>query len=154
MISILNADLSIIGILLVAVSNVVIGMLWYGPLFGKLWMKEVKLKKEEAIPEPKDYILNIIAALLMGLAVSFLVSFAYVNAQIVGLADQFLFSQWSEILSALIIGFIVWLGIVVTSSLNPVIWERSSVKVYAINMGYNLVNILTAAVIVAVAMDL
>ncbi len=34
-----------LGIVLGAVAYIIIGMIWFGPLFGKVWMKSIKIKK-------------------------------------------------------------------------------------------------------------
>ncbi|MDQ7020805.1 MAG: DUF1761 domain-containing protein [Candidatus Dojkabacteria bacterium] len=63
MIEVLNAEISVIGIVIAAIANIFLGMIWYGPLFGKEWMRLVGIKKEDTEPNPSSYAISIGSAL-------------------------------------------------------------------------------------------
>jgi hypothetical protein len=106
----------------------VIGIVWYGPLFGKQWMKLSGVKANK-----KDMVLRNLGGLLSA------VLMAYVLSTFVGLGLS----------GALLIGFWIWLGFFATSSLGSVLWEGKSFKLYLINNGFNLLALLTMAAILS-----
>jgi hypothetical protein len=57
-------SVNFLAVLAGAVVNMVLGFLWYGPFFGKLWMKLIDKKPEEIKSKPSLYILSFIGAFL------------------------------------------------------------------------------------------
>ena len=53
-----------VAVILGAVLNVVLGMLWYGPLFGNLWLKLIEKKKEDISGSPWMYVFSFVAAVV------------------------------------------------------------------------------------------
>jgi len=63
-----------VGVVVAAVAGFVVGGLWYGPLFGKAWMKERGISHEDAAKGANmplifgtTFVLNLIAALGLGI---------------------------------------------------------------------------------------
>lgn len=63
-----------VGVLVASVAGFVVGGLWYGPLFGKAWMKERGISQEDAAKGANmplifgtTFVLNIIAAIALGI---------------------------------------------------------------------------------------
>lgn len=163
MLQILNAEISILGIVIAVVANTVIGMVWYGPLFGKQWMKALGKKMGDAKAKPMDYAYTLAAAAIAATFMSLLVSYGFVNSQFMGLANAFgaegasdfiLSGTWSDIASGLVIGLFVWLASAVPLLANRMVWEGTDKKFLAINAGFSIVSMLTMGVIVALAMNL
>ncbi len=122
-----------------AVVSMVLGMLWYGPLFGKKWM-ELTGKKMSDMGNKAD-MPKLMAAAFVGSLVA-----AYVMAVIVK------FSSASTPVEGIMTGFWVWLGFIATVSLNMVLWEGKPVKLYVLNNAHQLVNFaIMGAIIVAMA---
>lgn len=122
------------------VSSMIIGSLWYGPLFGKPWMKEMGLKPDkmdEAAKKgmTKSYLLMFAGSLLM----------AYVLAHAIVFARSYF--KLDGITTGLITGFWDWLGFVAPVTLSSMLWEGKSFKLWLINNGYNVVNLLTMGAI-------
>jgi len=123
-------------IIVAAVASYIIGAIWYGPLFGKLWMKlsgmtKAKMKKDNM---PLLY------------AGGFLVSLvtAFVIAQILS------FLNWAPIWqNGVIVGFWVWLGFVATFSFSPVLWQGQKFHLWLLNNVHNLLVILVMGAIIA-----
>jgi hypothetical protein len=120
--------MSALTIILAAVAYMVIGMIWYGPLFGKEWMKLTGIKANK-----KNMALRNISGLLSAVVM------AYVLSTFVGMG----------ISSALLVAFWIWFGFYATSSLGMVLWENKPFKLYLINNGFNLLSLLAMAVILA-----
>ena len=112
-------------VLISALSAFVIGWFWYGPLFGKLWMKlngftEEQLK-EGGLPMPMMMLLNYIATALAALAIA-----VFIGSE----ADAGF---------GLLAGVMIVIFCIGTNRLNDVLYERKPLKLYLINLGYNFV---------------
>jgi hypothetical protein len=112
-------------VLVSACSAFIIGWIWYGPLFGKLWMKlngftEEGLK-EGGMSMPAMMLLNYVATALAALAI----------AMFIGTEANAGFGIFAGVMIA-----IFWIG---TNRLNDVLYERKPWGLYFINVGYNLV---------------
>ena len=54
-----------------------------------------------------------------------------------------------DVASGLQLGFWMWLGLIVTTHVNGVIYEKRPFALFAINMGHYLVSLLAAGAILA-----
>ena len=141
----MDIHINYLAVLAAGVANIVIGGLWYSPLlFGKAWAKLMGLDKLSKAEKAKmmerakpGYAFAFLAALVM----------SYVMAYSVSSARTMNFSGLS---AGLIIGFWIWLGYIVTSQVNSVLWEGKPVKLYWINVGGYLVSYLVTGAILAV----
>ena len=129
------ADVNIIGVAAAAVASMVLGMIWYGPLFGKKW---VELSGHQMGSGDKAKMPMLYGAAFIGSLVT-----AYVLAMFIGLIGG------TTPMDGAITGFWAWLGFVATTSLGMVLWEMKPVKLYALNNAYNLVNFAVMGAIVA-----
>ncbi len=124
---------------------VVIGFLWYGPVLGTAWMKEMGLAPDHK-PDPKilrrGMILMVIGALLT----------VYVLAHSMEVWRP---SSWRlgddrpHATYGFFGAFFPWLGFYVPLLFNSVAWENRSWKLFGINAGYHLTALLVAAMILA-----
>ena len=133
------ANINYIAVLVAAVANMAIGAWWYSPKgFGKQWMKAMKIKKKDMRKlqkgAKKAMSLSFIGALVM----------AYV------LAIFLRFTQTTTILAAANIALWLWLGFVVTTQFNNVLFEQKPRKAFQIGAGYYLVSLVVMAAILAV----
>ena len=131
-------------VLVAAVASMVIGFLWYGPLFGKVWMGMMGWdKKSPAEVESmkkgmtKGYVLTFIGALVM----------AYVLQHALVFASAYLRS--TGVSAGLMVGFWNWLGFIAPVTMGVVLWEGKSWKLWCFNNAYWLVNLLVMGVILA-----
>jgi hypothetical protein len=121
-----------------AVASMVIGMLWYGPLFGKQWMKMMgftpkSIKKMKLTPK---------AAMTMGF-IGTLVT-AYVLSNFVDVLGIITFGGAAQF------AFWAWLGLVAPIELGTFLWEGKDFKLFVLNAAYWLVNLIVMSGIVAV----
>ena len=128
--------MSYIGILVSAIASMIIGSLWYGPLFGKQWLKLSNFTKQQIADGKKRmsaklYFLGFLASLLT----------AYVLGGLMGAL------RTGTIKGALLLGSLVWLGFYVTTLSGSVLWEGKPFKLYLINIVYWLVTILSFSAI-------
>jgi hypothetical protein len=134
-------NLNFFAVLLAAISTMVVGFLWYSPiLFAKPWMREmgydlndqVKVKEMQKSAGPAYF-----GSFLASLVTAFILA---------------LFFHWLHVESlhyGLLVGFHVWLGFVATVQLTGVLFMKQSMKLFAINTGYQLVCYLVMGAILA-----
>ncbi len=130
-------------IIVTTIISVVIGSLWYGPIFGKAWMNAVGISMPEVMtPEMKkmmyrSYALVIIGSLVMNYVLLYSIVFAsaYMNA--------------SGAYAGIMAGFWNWLGFIAPVTLGSVLWENRPWKYWFITAGYYLVMLLINGAILA-----
>jgi hypothetical protein len=135
-------NLNLLAVLVAAISTMVVGFLWYSPvLFAKSWMREMSY-------DPND------KAKVQEMQKS--AGPAYSGAFIASLVSAFilaLFFHWLHVQSlelGLLVAFHVWLGFVATVQLTGVLFMKQSMKLFAINTGYQLACYLAMGAILAV----
>jgi hypothetical protein len=110
-------------VILGAIFNMVLGFIWYGPFFGKLWLKLIGKKTEEIDSKAGMYILTFIASLVG----------AYVLAVVIeGLA----ISLWWQ---GIVMGAVLWVGIGATATLNTNTFEDSPRGTWVLFALYQLI---------------
>ncbi len=121
-------------IFLAALASFAVGALWYGPVFGKTWMKLMNFTPESM----KAMKMTPARAMAIGFASQ--VVFAFVLAVFVG-------GLALDVPSALTLAFWIWLGFYATTTLGGYLWEGKSFKLVAFNMAYQLVGLLVTAAV-------
>lgn len=125
-------DISIVAVVLVGISNMALGFFWYGPIFGKKWMKEVGLTEKEINEGPgMGYLFSFLGAMFMGAVTSLLVH----RLGIVQATD------------GLVLGLVVGLGYVGTTFLSNYIFANRSRALYLIDAGYQILAVVLAGLI-------
>src|SRR3989344_990056 len=117
-----------LAIVLALIASIVLGMLWYGPLFGKKWMKlqgysqkqinNAKMKEMTSV-----YIIMTISSLLTVYIFGFLMS-------LVGTIG---------VIGGVMLGFWVWLGFIATYSTGSVLWEGKPWELWFLNNSYQFI---------------
>ena len=136
----IGVDIFYIKILVSAIVGFLFGWLWYGPFFGKRWMKLMSSgfgKKSISSKKIKPAV-----AMILGFLSTVL------TAYILSLFINSL--RAATITEGLWVGLWLWLGFIATTTLGTVLWENKSVKIYFLNNAYYLLNIEIMAVILAV----
>lgn len=137
-------EVNYLAVLVCGVVAMIVGGLWYGPIFGKPWIKEMGIPQSEVDAMQakgqkgmaKSYILMFVGSLVM----------AYILFQVIGTARL---SGLSEgVSSGLSTGFFMWLGFVAVVLLGQVLWEKKSWKLWTINSAYYLVVLLINGAII------
>ena len=134
----MNLDISFFPVLVATIVSMMIGFAWYGPLFGKKWMKAVGITKEDLEKErkkgmAKQYLTNFVSAFITAYALAIVINSIGVTS----------------LLGGAFIGFWMWLGFVVTVTFQTVIWEKRSKESFKINTGFNLVAFIVMGALLA-----
>jgi hypothetical protein len=123
-----------LAIIVAAISNLVLGFLFYSQwLFGNAWAKALGMTQEE-LKSPPVYVIAI------GLISVFIE--AYVIAWCIKAMNI------DSVAGALNVGFMLWLGLVVVSSLAWFIWDKGT-TLFWLNNAYQLIGILVMAMIIS-----
>ncbi len=123
-------------LIVAAIANVALGMIWYGPLFGKQWMKETGMTAEDAKKAKEK---GMMKESLIALVTSFIT--AYVLAQVILLAGAFTAAE------AVGVAFWLWLGFMATLLTSGVLWGDETWTLWLINAAYRLVALITMALL-------
>lgn len=131
-------EVNYLAVLVSAVAVFIIGMLWYGPVLGKYWMRLMNFTPESMksmkMTPMKAMILGFIGTLLMTYV---LAHFAFLyGALAIGVSG------------ALQLAFWVWLGFFVPVTAGSWLWEGKSFKLFLFNAAYYLVVLIVAALII------
>lgn len=127
-----EVTINYLAVLVAAVASMIIGAVWYGPLFGKMWMQLVNKKKEDLTKGvAKMYILTFIGALVTAYVLGHISDYAGATNWMIGVQS----------------GFWVWLGFVATAFLSDFLFNTRPWKLYGITVGYHLVSLLAMGAI-------
>ena len=134
-------------ILACGAAAMVVGFMWYGPIFGAWWSRlsgftDADMEAAKANPWPmyRSYALTFVGALLM----------AYVLHH--GLVFGNAYLQMSGVTAGLIGTFWFWLGFVVPVSISDTLWGRNSWTLWMLNAAYWLVQLWVMAIILSLWM--
>lgn len=129
--------LAIVGATVVAM---IIGSLWYGPLFGKQWMKLVKLSKKDVAKEWKKPMAVMVAmAFLQALIVKHFIVFV-----------AYFYADMSQLSLGILTGFWLFAGISLPLVLASNMFARRHINLSYIEAGNQFVTLLTIGAILAV----
>ncbi|PIT92162.1 MAG: DUF1761 domain-containing protein [Candidatus Harrisonbacteria bacterium CG10_big_fil_rev_8_21_14_0_10_42_17] len=128
-------------ILAAAIANMIVGMLWYGPLFGKQWKKLMGFSNDDM----KKMKMTPMQAMIGGLITSLIM--AYVLAHSAFMWNLFFAGSVSDFMFALQLAVWIWLGFVATTQISSVLWEGRPWKLFFLNASNTLVSLIAMAMI-------
>ena len=128
-------------VLIAVVANFIFGFLWYTPLFGKAWAKEMKFDITQRPPTSV-----FVKGLLIMVIGNFLMAFVFAHniaawSFVPGTAEM------SNGQNAGMAAIFTWIGFYLPGDLTRVAWERHSWKLFFINTVYHLLSLVIAAMI-------
>ena len=125
-----------LAVIVCVIVAMVSGFIWYHPsVFFKPWWRGIGKEGTEAgDPNPMIYVFTIIAAFVEAVSVSFMLNVMGSNTLGMGLGA----------------GFMLWLGFVAPTNLVNKLFAGHGFKVWAIEAGNHLVNLLLFGAILAV----
>lgn len=142
-----NIQINMVAILVAVVANFIFGALWYMPLFGKAWAREMKMDLTADKP-PQSEMIKGMVIMVIG---NFLM--AYVFAHNIAVWNPVTWGQpanaeVSPLHMAFAASFFTWLGFYLPQDLSKIAWEKSSWKLFFINTGHHYLSLMIAAAII------
>jgi hypothetical protein len=133
-------DISYGRVAIAAVANIVVGWLWYGPLFGRQWreMTGMTMERMRAMP------LTMGQALFGGLVTALVLAYTLAHEALVWLPGMMTTSMTTFAFS---LAFWVWLGYFVTNTFSAYLWEGRSLKLTLFNCAQQLVSLFAMALV-------
>ena len=125
-----------LAVLTAALSGFAVGAVWYGPLFGKQWM--------QASRADEDMKPRIDVAGIYGLTFALSLLAALVLELVIGEVHA------TSVLAGARIGFLVWLGFILTVRVTEALFNRTDMRLVMIDSGYRLVWAVVMSIILAV----
>ena len=132
----MDVQINYLAVLVAGLSSMVVGTLWYGPLFGKEWMKLVKLDKKRSREE---------MPLVMGSTVVLSLLMAYILAHVAFISAHFF--DYTFMHACLTTAFWLWLGVIVPAIVIGGLFEQRRKKLIFLNISNQLVTVLVMALI-------
>lgn len=134
--------INFLAVLVAAISSMVLGFLWYGPIFGKTWMALSGVTQEKIVAGKskgmgKAYVMAFFGSLVM----------SYVLAHALVFASAYL--QASGVSAGLMAAFWNWLGFIAPVTLGTVLWDGKPWKLWFLNNAYWLFSLLIMGVILS-----
>ena len=123
-----------IAVALGAVFSMILGTLWYGPLFGKLWLKLIDKKAEDLNSNSGMYVFTFIAAFAGSLVLAVLINSLGITT-------------WGW---GLIAGAVIWVGIGVTALVSTAVFNETKAGVVLLFATYQLVIYIVEGVVFAI----
>ncbi|MDO8428250.1 MAG: DUF1761 domain-containing protein [Candidatus Diapherotrites archaeon] len=131
--------LDYVAVLGAGIASMIAGFIWYGPLFGKLWMKEMKIDSKN------------MEGMKKGMSTKYALSLAGSLVMAVILGHVLPLMQAITLVAGLTAGFWMWLGFIAPVQFTEVLFGGKSMKLFALNTGHQLVSVLVmSAVLVLV----
>ncbi len=123
-------SVNLLPVITATIASIIIGFLWYGPLFGKAWAKEMGWSDADMEAKKKEGNMGKSYGIMTAgsLVIAFVLAQFIVSTSSIGAWD------------GAMVGFWAWLGFAVPLMLSSVLWEGKSWKLYQINIGYQLVT--------------
>ena len=119
-----------LAVLVAAVAHMVVGMLWFGPIFGKQWMKlsgfSAKSMKKMNMSPQQAMLVAFVCALFTASILSLFINALRINS----FRDAAQFSA------------LVWLAFLVPSELGVWLWQGKPFKLFVLQAGHWLVLLL------------
>lgn len=133
--------INMMGIGIAVVANFIFGFLWFTPIFGKIWGKEMGYDPNEKAD--KSLLLKGMLSMVIG---NFLMAWVLEHNMV---AWSFVpdMAAMPPLVSALNSGIFTWLGFYLPVDIGTVFWEKKSWKLFFINTGYHLGMLLIASLI-------
>lgn len=130
-------QINYLAILVAAVVSMVIGSIWYGPLFGKKYMHEMGM--DSWSEDKKNAMKKSMMMSYVGQFIASVVTF-YVLARFMGATGQV------DVAGGIAVAFWVWLGFVLPLKFGEAIWG-GKMSLFWIGVSANLVTLLAVGAI-------
>ena len=119
------SDINWLSVIISAISAFLTGGIWYGPLFGRLWMAEFGFTEEDL--KKRSVVKTFGVSLLLSLIAAIML--------------EMFIRQSADMAMGLMAGFLAGVGWVATFTGIQYVFEMKSLKIFMVNAGYSTVSL-------------
>lgn len=122
-------------VLLSAILSMPLGFVWFGPLFGKQWMKLTGVRPEQHARQQSamPFVVSFLTALMIAVTMTLLL-------QVFSIAN---------LAESMMLGFLVWATFNFLPGLTHHLFDGRPMTLLLINSGYELANTMIAAILLS-----
>ncbi|HWA87671.1 MAG TPA: DUF1761 domain-containing protein [Opitutus sp.] len=131
-------SINYLAVIVVAIAGFVIGWLWYGVLFGKAWMAEMKITLEAMQAAKSRMGVTMTTGFVLTLVSTFTLAWILRGHRTTGALPG---AEWGALLGLLLVG---------ARFANSGVWEQRSLKLTTINVAHEVVMFAVQGAILAV----
>jgi hypothetical protein len=140
-----GVEVNLLSVLVASVATFIVGSLWYSPfLFGNMWQKLVDISPKQLQGGMVQFM---VGGFLVGAAIAFVFTFVL---QMLALPMAFALQSNSAMVINLAIALFIGVGFIAIPAGYDAIYSKRSLKLLAIDKGYQIVSLLVIAVVVAI----
>lgn len=137
-------EVNYLAVVLAGVASMAIGFVWYSWLFAKPWMKEMNytaesLKKDQA-NMGKTYTISFVLALLSAYILTHVMTFSHT------------FYGYAMVSTGVSSAVWMWFGFVMPVQATEVLFGGKTLKLFAINTGYQLASLVGMGIVLGLMM--
>lgn len=133
-------------VIVAAISTIIVGSIWYGPLFGKIWTEGMGFTKMD--PAQQAAMKKAMMGMYLQQFICSIVTagvFAYIlSALRIAMPDSM-----TGIMAGVQGGFWIWLGFYLPVKYGEKLWANKGFKLFAIDISYSLVMLVVMGMILA-----
>lgn len=134
--------INVMAVIASAIASMIVGTIWYGPLFGKQWIKMMKFSAQDMAAAKKKgmggtYAMQFVASLVMAFVLAHSIVFASTYMKVTGLNAGVMAGFWN------------WIGFVAPVTLGMSLWGGKSWKLWLLDNGHYLVTLCIMGAILA-----
>lgn len=117
----------------------IVGSMWYHPkILGSTWMRMKHITPDMAERSSRLLLHSTAIMIVVGILSSFMLSHVLYALEV------------ATVLHATLLAFGLWLGFVIPSSINRVLWDHAPLTLYAIETGQWLVSFIIMAIVLTI----
>jgi hypothetical protein len=128
-----------LAVIVCAVASMVIGFIWYGPLFSEPWEKITGWTKEKIAALQKNKMpMNYLMAYLLAFVIALVLAVALLATNSQGVGE------------GIVTAIVLWVGFTGATIGVNMVFERRPLTLFGIEAGYHLVTLVVYAIILSV----
>jgi hypothetical protein len=136
-------NINYLAFLVAAAASYILGWLWYGPLFGKLWMRL------NGTTEMKTHSGGMALTLIGGIIASLLMSWMLAHSIVITMA-YCAFIKHDGIPAGLMTAFMIWFGFIAPVTAGSIFYDKKPWSLWFLNNAYWLISLLIMGLILSV----
>lgn len=132
-------ELNWLAVLVCAILSMVIGFIWYGPLFSKPWAKMTGWTNEKVAALPKsNMVIGYIKAFLFAFIIASVLALTLISINANGIGD------------AVTAAIVLWVGFTGATIGVNMTFERRPLALFGIEAGYHLLALIVYSIVLSI----